>query len=122
MRAERLRESHLNLTGAVILRFSFAQALDTSYFFQLLATAGVPLAGDVYKRQAEDRVAGPHKGRVGRQIGVCAAVGLHIGMLAPEQSASALAGQVLHHVNLLASAVVTVSYTHLDVYKRQPTP
>lgn len=46
MRAERLRESHLNLTGAVILRFSFAQALDTSYFFQLLATAGVPLAGE----------------------------------------------------------------------------
>lgn len=46
MRAERLRESHLNLTGAVILRFPFAQALDTSYFFQLLATAGVPLAGE----------------------------------------------------------------------------
>ena len=46
MRAERLRESHLNLTGATILRFSFAQALDTPYFFQLLATAGVPLKGE----------------------------------------------------------------------------
>ena len=57
---------------------------------------------------AEDRVARLHKGRVGRQIGVCAAVGLHIGMLASEQPASALAGQVLHHVDLLASAVVTM--------------
>ena len=57
---------------------------------------------------AEDRVARLHKGRVGRQIGVCTAVGLHIGMLAPEQPASALAGQVLHHVDLLASAVVTM--------------
>lgn len=43
MRAERLRESHLNLTGATILRLSFAQALDADYLFRLLSTAGVPL-------------------------------------------------------------------------------
>ncbi|MDO4437145.1 MAG: hypothetical protein Q4B77_04265 [Coriobacteriaceae bacterium] len=45
MRAERLRESHLNLTGATVLRFSFAQALDTEYLFNLLTAAGVPLRG-----------------------------------------------------------------------------
>lgn len=43
MRAERLRESHLNLTGATVLRLSFSQALDADYLFRLLSAAGAPL-------------------------------------------------------------------------------
>lgn len=43
MRRERIRESRLNLTGARVLRFSYADALDTVEFFKLLSTAGVPL-------------------------------------------------------------------------------
>lgn len=42
---ERLRESHLSLSGARIVRFSFEQALDEEYFYKLLSEAGVPRAG-----------------------------------------------------------------------------
>lgn len=40
---ERLRESHINLTGATVLRASFAQATDELYLSRLLLQAGVPL-------------------------------------------------------------------------------
>lgn len=40
---ERLRESHINLTGATVLRASFEQAMDEDYLFRLLLQAGVPL-------------------------------------------------------------------------------
>lgn len=42
MRRERLRESRLNLTGAMVIRFSFEQAMDRAYMERLLANAGVP--------------------------------------------------------------------------------
>lgn len=41
---ERRREAHLNLTGATVIRFSLAEALDASYFTHLLSSAGVPRA------------------------------------------------------------------------------
>lgn len=44
MRNERMRETSLNLAGMTVLRFSYADALDTDKFFTLLSTAGVPLA------------------------------------------------------------------------------
>lgn len=44
MRRERMRETSLNLAGITVLRFSYADALDTEKFFSLLSTAGVPLA------------------------------------------------------------------------------
>ena len=40
---ERLRESHINLTGATVLRASFSQATNEDYLFRLLVRAGVPL-------------------------------------------------------------------------------
>lgn len=40
---ERLRESHLNLTRALVVRFSFAQAIDEDYMRRLLTCAGIPL-------------------------------------------------------------------------------
>lgn len=39
---ERLRESRLNLTGATVVRFSFANVKDTDFFVKLLSEAGVP--------------------------------------------------------------------------------
>lgn len=41
---ERRRESHINLTGATVLRFSLEEALDPDYFSRLLTSAGVPKA------------------------------------------------------------------------------
>lgn len=41
--AERRRESRINLTGATVVRFSLAEALDEGYFFRLLSEAGVPM-------------------------------------------------------------------------------
>lgn len=40
---ERIRESHLNLTGATVIRFTIAQAQDEDYMLKLLSAAGVPL-------------------------------------------------------------------------------
>lgn len=40
---ERLRESHLNLTRALVVRFSFAQVTDEDYMRRLLTCAGIPL-------------------------------------------------------------------------------
>lgn len=40
---ERVRESHINLTGATVLRFSFAEAMDEGYMRRLLEKAGVPM-------------------------------------------------------------------------------
>lgn len=42
---ERLRESHLNLTGATVLRCSIEDARHENRLFKMLATAGVPMAG-----------------------------------------------------------------------------
>lgn len=42
---ERLRESHLNLTGATVLRCAVGDAYETDRFFTMLARAGVPRAG-----------------------------------------------------------------------------
>lgn len=43
MRDERIRETSLNLADMTVLRFSYADVLDTDRFFSLLSTAGVPL-------------------------------------------------------------------------------
>ena len=40
---ERRREARLNLTGATVIRFSYAEAEDPNYMFRLLSRAGVPL-------------------------------------------------------------------------------
>ena len=42
MSAERRRESHLNLGGYTVVRFSMREVFDRAYFEQLLRTAGVP--------------------------------------------------------------------------------
>lgn len=47
MTGERLRESHISGTGAKVMRFSFADVLNTAYFVHLLESFGVPRASDV---------------------------------------------------------------------------
>ena len=42
MADERLRESHISGTGAKVMRFSFADVLNTAYFVHLLESFGVP--------------------------------------------------------------------------------
>lgn len=44
MSRERRREAHINLTNAVVIRFSYEDVLDAEYFERLLETAGVPRA------------------------------------------------------------------------------
>ena len=60
---ERLRESHLNLTGATVVRFSFDNVKNTDYFIKLLSEAGVPRA------LVREEPTGPFEG--------CATCGLH---------------------------------------------
>lgn len=42
MAEERLRETHLNLTDATVIRFSYRRAIDRDYMRRLLTRAGVP--------------------------------------------------------------------------------
>lgn len=44
MSRERRREAHINLTNAVVVRFSYEDVLDAAYFERLLEMAGVPRA------------------------------------------------------------------------------
>lgn len=44
MTDERLRESHISGTGAKVMRFSFADVLNTTYFVHLLESFGAPRA------------------------------------------------------------------------------
>ena len=50
MTRERVRESHINLTGATVLRFSFAEAMDGEYMRRLLEKAGVPIRMPMRRR------------------------------------------------------------------------
>ena len=47
--------------------------------------------------------------KINGQVGLRAGVRLHVGVLGAEQLARAVAGNVLHHVHALASAVVAVA-------------
>lgn len=55
LRAERLRESRLTLSGARIMRFSFNDICDTCYFSRLLEAYGIPRAPEqLYQGALED--------------------------------------------------------------------
>ena len=87
----------------------------------------VVLAGHIHRRavgqmtalrqvHAHDGIAEVQQGKVDGQIGLCAGVGLDVGVLCAEQLACALDGDVLHLIHIDAAAVVTpVSYTHLTL-------
>ena len=54
----------------------------------------------------EIRIARLHHGEIHRHVGLRAGVRLHVGVLAAEESASPLAGQLFHAVDEFAAAVV----------------
>lgn len=53
MASERLRESHLTGIGAKVMRFSFADVINTAYFVHLLESFGVPRITDGTKPPEE---------------------------------------------------------------------
>ena len=66
--------------------------------------------------QAQDGVSGLQHRRVGRRVGLRAGVRLHVGVLGAEDLFGAVAGQVLHHVGILASAVVAAARVALSIF------
>ena len=64
---------------------------------------------------AHDRVSRLKHGKVDRHIGLCAGMGLHIGMLCPKELASTIPCQVFHHIHVFTSAVVAVSRVTFSV-------
>ena len=66
--------------------------------------------------EAEDGVARLQNGRVGRRVGLRAGVGLHVDVLAAKDLFGAVAGQVLDHVSVLATAIVAAAGVALGVF------
>lgn len=58
---------------------------------------------------AEHRVAGLDDGKIRAEVRAGTGMGLHVGVLRAVQLAGAVAGKVLHHVDLLAAAVVALA-------------
>ena len=70
----------------------------------------------VRKIEAENGVTRRENSRVGRSVGLRAGVRLHVDVLAAEELAGAIAGQILHDVGILAAAVVTASRIALGIF------
>lgn len=64
----------------------------------------------------QNGIARLHQRGVGCQVGVGAAMGLDVGELAAKQLAGALAGKILDHVHLLATAVVAARGIALGIF------
>ena len=67
------------------------------------AVGEVAAAGEIHAHQRVPRL---QKGGIGRQIGLRAGVGLHIGVLRPEKLPRPVDGQPLDFVHILAAAVI----------------
>ena len=77
------------------------------------ATVGEVAA--VIEAHAEHRVTGLDDGKIGAEVRAGAGVGLHVGVLRAVQLAGTIAGQILHHVHLLAAAVIATARVALGV-------
>ena len=69
----------------------------------------------VVEAQAQNGVSGLEQGLVDGHVGVSTRVGLHVGVVGPEQGLDPLAGQVLHLVDVHVSAVVPLAGVALGV-------
>ena len=76
------------------------------------AVCEMPAMGQVH---AQNGVTGLQHGKIHGDIGLRAGVGLHIGVLRAKDLAGAGAGQLLHHVHILAAAVIAVAGVTLGV-------
>ncbi len=70
----------------------------------------------VRKIEAENGVARLQHRRVGRGVGLRAGVRLHVDVLAAEELARTVAGQVLHDVGVFAAAVVAAPRIALGIF------
>ena len=68
------------------------------------------------KIKAENRIARLQNRRIGRSVGLRAGVRLHVDVIAAEKLPRAIAGQVLHHIGILAAAVITASRITLGIF------
>ena len=80
------------------------------------AVGQVTAVGEVH---AHEGVAGVQNGKEDSHIGLCAGVGLDVGVVAAEELLGALNGNVFHHVDALAAAVVTLAGIALSVFVGQ---
>ena len=72
-------------------------------------------------RQVEphEGIARLHAGEEYRHVGLCARVGLHIGVVGHKELAGPFACDILHHVHALAAAVIAVSGVALGIFVGQ---
>ena len=70
---------------------------------------------------AHDGIAQVQKRKVDGQVGLCAGVGLHVGVLGTKQLAGAVDGDLLHLIHKLAAAVVAVAGVALGILVGQHT-
>ena len=80
---------------------------------QLVAVGQVATVSQI---EAQNRIAYLQDRRIGRGVGLGTGVGLHIDVLGAEDLFGAVAGQVLHHVSILAAAVVAPPWVALGVF------
>ena len=77
------------------------------------AVGQVATVGQIH---AQHGVAVLAKSLIHSEVGVGAAVGLHIGVVGSEELAGPLAGDLLHHVHALAAAVVPLAGIALGIF------
>ena len=70
---------------------------------------------------AHDGIAQVQQRKVNGQVGLCAGVGLHVGVLGTKQLAGAVDGDLLHLIHKLAAAVVAVAGVALGILVGQHT-
>ena len=63
----------------------------------------------VVQRHTHHRVTRLQQSKIDSRVGLGTGVGLHIGILGTKQFAGALNGDLLHHIHILAAAVVTLA-------------
>ena len=68
---------------------------------------------------AHNGVAQFQQGKIDRKVGLCAGMGLHVGVFCPKQSAGAVNGDLLNLVHKLAAAVIAVTGIALCVFVGQ---
>ena len=107
--------AHLVVVDALVL-LADAVGHDVEVLARHVDGRAVRQMAAVGEVHAQNGVAGLEQAKVDRQVGLCAGMGLHVGVLRAEQLAGALTGQVLHDVHVLAAAVVALAGVALGVF------
>ncbi len=69
----------------------------------------------VSKIHAEDRITGLEHRKKDAHVGLGSGVGLHVGVVCPEELLCTISGQVLRHVDEFAAAIVALGWVALGV-------